>query len=201
MKMASPTASAACAPVRNTPNAIQPNRNPTEPAVCAAQVHVVAARLRHHRGDLRIGEGAGERQQSRGDPHQHDDLGAAHVAGHDARLQEDSRADHIGDVDGNRRPRADAPGQLGPRNCRCASRRFIPPVVSQDMPADSSRFGPWLSPRWRWRYRALGARAIGRHPYGPAALRAPRPDARASRYRCVACVAGESCIRHSAGVL
>jgi len=89
-----------------------------EASVGAAQVHIVAARLRHHCGDLRVGECPGEGQQPGGHPHQQDDFGAAHVAGHDAGFQKDAGADHVGDVDGDRRPGAHAARQLRPARGR-----------------------------------------------------------------------------------
>ena len=93
---------------------------PHDPAVRTAQIHVVAARLRHHCRDFRVRETSGQREQSCGDPHQHDHFRAAHVAGHDAGLQKDTGADHIGDIDGNCRPRTNSPGQFGPRYCLSA---------------------------------------------------------------------------------
>ena len=55
---------------------------------------------------------------------EHDRLGAAHVAGHDARLQENAGAYHVGDVDRDRRPRAHAPRQFGPRASLCEASRL-----------------------------------------------------------------------------
>ena len=85
-------------------------RNPAiekadQSAIGAAQVDVVAARLRHHGGDFRVGERAGQRQQSCGEPYHQHELGTADIAGHDPGLQEDAGADHVGDIDGRCGPR------------------------------------------------------------------------------------------------
>ena len=82
-------------------------------AVGAAQEHVVAARLRDHRGDFGVGERAGERQQARREPDREHQQRAADVAGHDPRLQEDAGADHVRDVDRDRAPEAEAADELG----------------------------------------------------------------------------------------
>ena len=122
MNIARPTASAACDPGAKHGEGHPAEQKPDEAAVRAAQIHIVAARLRHHAGDLRIAKRAGQRQKPRGHPHQHDGFRAAHVASHDARLQEHARADHVGHVDRDRRPRPHAPRQLRAAHfCRVAA--------------------------------------------------------------------------------
>ena len=92
-----------------------------QPAVRLADEYVLAAGLRHQHGELGVGQRAREAQQPADDPHGDDHPGRADVAGHDARLEEDARADDVGDDDGGRGEEAEAADQGDVRHRRAGA--------------------------------------------------------------------------------
>ena len=74
--------------------------------VGASQKDVVTTRCWHHRSKLGVAERTEQRQQTRGQPHGHDDHRIVDVTSHDTRLQKDASADDVSYVDGDARPQS-----------------------------------------------------------------------------------------------
>jgi hypothetical protein len=73
-------------------------------AVRPAQVDVLAAGVRQHRAELRVGQRACEREEAGGHPCRQHEQRRSRVLGHDGRFEEDAGADHRAD-DQSRRVR------------------------------------------------------------------------------------------------
>jgi len=111
----------------------------------ALEEMIVAARMGEGGGELRIAEGAGERDQPAGDPEQVDHLFGAGIGGDQCRRFEDAGADHHAENDGDDvAGRQAADGCMGCARFRRHQASARPSAVSHPLsrPARTSDFMP-----------------------------------------------------------
>ncbi len=83
-----------------------------QPSIRIPQERIGARGLRLHGRKLRVGQCAGQRKQTGGDPGQQDPARLTHVTGHHARFQEDTCTDDVANYDGDRSDQAETPDKL-----------------------------------------------------------------------------------------